>query len=352
MRVVAFDLAMFIWVIVFSTVYSVLNAPKCASTVLFGGVVLAIILLALRRGMPPWLAGTLFCGTAWGVYTVLALFTGGVASPAAMWFASVPVLAMFLCGPRSGIFWTLASVATATLMAIAREYGFQWENELTPASLRFIQFSGLVGLVLCVHLLMSVLRKLEHHARQVLREANRRLAFQASTDGLTGIANRRSFDHALEEEWLSHQRAELPLSLVLIDADYFKEYNDAYGHLAGDDCLRMMARVVQAGINRGGDLVARYGGEEFAVILPNTSEAGASAVAKKIQESVKALEIPHPRSPVSRFITISIGTATAVPTREASLLDFVHDADVALYQAKESGRDRTVQLAPLAPAFG
>ncbi len=319
---------------------------------LLGGVVLLVILLGLRRGQSPALAGAMFCGAAWGVYTSLCLFTGGVSSPAAMWFASVPVLAMFLCRPRSGIFWTLASVATVALMALGREYGLELENELTPAALRFIQFSGLVGLVLCVHLLMSVLRSMENNARQVLREANRRLAFQASTDGLTGIANRRSFDHALEEEWLCHQRAQVPLSLVLIDADFFKEYNDACGHLAGDDCLRLIARVVQSGVRRAGDLVARYGGEEFAVILPNTNEAGARIAATKIQESVKALEIPHPRSPISCYISISIGTATIVPTRASSLLDFLHDADVALYQAKESGRDRIVHVALLAPAFG
>ena len=318
---------------------------------LAGGGILGVILIALRNGIAPWFCGTMFCGAAWGVYTMLSVFTGGISSPAAMWFASVPVLAMFLCGPRSGIFWTSACVATVCAFASAREYGIVWENELTPTALRFIQVSGLIGLVLCMHMLMSVLRRLENNSRRALREANRRLAFQASTDGLTGIANRRSFDHALEEEWICHQRAQLPLSLVLIDADFFKEYNDVYGHLAGDDCLRMMARVVQAGIRRRGDLVARYGGEEFAVILPDTNEKDANRVAAKIQESVNALEIPHPRSLVSRYISISIGTATIVPTREASLLDFVHDADVALYQAKENGRNQIVQVTPLTPVF-
>jgi len=349
-RVAAFDLAMFIWVVVFTSVYLVLDAPICASAVGGGGLILLVILLALRRGKSPALCGNLFCFAAWSVYTTLTVFTGGAGSPPAMWFASIPVLAIFLCGNRSAVLWTSASMVAITILALAREFGFQCPNELTASGLRFIQFSGLVGLVSCVYLLVWVLTNMEHSARQALHEANRRLEFQASTDGLTGIANRRSFDYALEHEWRRHQRTGLPISLLLIDVDFFKDYNDLCGHLAGDDCLRSLAQVIQACIHRPGDLVARYGGEEFAVILSSTNEAGTNAVAENVRLGIRALEIPHPRSAVSPHVTISIGMVTAVPGREDSYVDLLHEADVALYCAKRTGRDRVVHAAELITA--
>ena len=234
---------------------------------------------------------------------------------------------------------------------MARELGLECPNEVTAAGLRFLQFAGLVGLVSCVFLLVWVLTNMEQASRQALHEANRRLEFQASTDDLTGIANRRRFDRALEQEWVRHQRTELALSLLLIDADFFKNYNDVYGHLAGDDCLRSLAKVIQRCLRRPGDLVARFGGEEFAVILPGTGEEGASRVAEEIRLQLESLQIPHPCSSVSRNVTISIGATTSIPSSEESHLDFLAGADVALYRAKENGRDQVVQVAPLISAI-
>ncbi len=350
-RIVAFDLAMFIWVIVFTAIYYALDAPICTCTMVFGGVVLVVILFALRRGESPALCGDLFCCTAWAVYTTLGLFSGGADAPPTMWYASIPVVSLFLRGTRPATFWTIASILAIAGFSLARELGLECPNEVTAAGLRFLQFAGLVGLVSCVFLLVWVLTNMEQASRQALHEANRRLEFQASTDDLTGIANRRRFDRALEQEWVRHQRTELALSLLLIDADFFKNYNDVYGHLAGDDCLRSLAKVIQRCLRRPGDLVARFGGEEFAVILPGTGEEGASRVAEEIRLQLESLQIPHPCSSVSRNVTISIGATTSIPSSEESHLDFLAGADVALYRAKENGRDQVVQVAPLISAI-
>jgi diguanylate cyclase (GGDEF)-like protein len=350
-RIAAFDLAMFIWVVVFTAIYHALDAPICTGTMLFGGVVLVVILFALRRGESPALCGALFCGTAWTVYTNLALFGGGAGAPPTMWYASIPVVSLFLCGTRQAIFWTAASILAIAGFSLAREFGLECPNEVTAAGLRFLQFAGLVGLVSCLFLLVWVLTNMEQASRQALHEANRRLEFQASTDDLTGIANRRRFDRTLELEWGRHQRTELALSLLLIDADFFKSYNDVYGHLAGDGCLKSLANVIQRCLHRPGDLVARFGGEEFAVILPGTGERGANRIAEEIRLQLES-RIPHPCSPVSRHVTISIGATTAIPSSEESHLDFLAGADVALYRAKEKGRDQVVQVTPLISAIG
>jgi diguanylate cyclase (GGDEF)-like protein len=201
---------------------------------------------------------------------------------------------------------------------------------------------------MCVFVLVLVLTRFEHNARQILHEANCRLEAQSSLDGLTGIANRRSFDWSLEREWKRHMRAQIPLSLALIDVDWFKQYNDTYGHLAGDDVLRSIAFAIQSGVHRPGDVSARFGGEEFAVILPDTNEHQSRYVMAMIHQRVRALEIPYPNPAVGPFVTISIGIATVVPVWNESPLDLVHEADVALYRAKAEGRDRAIHAARLA----
>jgi diguanylate cyclase (GGDEF)-like protein len=351
-RVAAFDLAMLIWAVVFAAVYWALGAPICANIVLFSGVVLLVILLAIRRGESPALCGQLFCATGWIVYTALAYFNGGAGSSPTMWYASIPVLSLFLCGTRPAIFWTIASVLAIGAFSLLPEFGIHCPIELTPVGHRLIQFAGVAGLVSCVYLLVWVLINMEYNARQALHDANSRLELQASTDGLTGIANRRCFDRILEKEWARHQRTRSWLSLLVIDADFFKNYNDAYGHLAGDDCLRSIASVIQSCLHRPSDLVARIGGEEFAVILPDTKEQGACLIADEIRLRLRALKILHPRSGVSEYMTISVGVATAAPTVAESYLEFLDAADGALYRAKAKGRDRIVQVMPLAPVRG
>lgn len=176
---------------------------------------------------------------------------------------------------------------------------------------------------------------------QQLEVANRELKRLASLDGLTGIANRRRFDEYIEAEWRRMTREKMPLSLILCDIDYFKKYNDTYGHQAGDSCLRKVANALSFCIKRSVDLVARYGGEEFAVILPNTTTAGASQVAEEIREFVNALKIPHAQSAVSEHVTLSLGVASMEPTLDTSPSMLIATADAALYRAKAAGRNRS-----------
>lgn len=166
------------------------------------------------------------------------------------------------------------------------------------------------------------------------------LAKLADIDGLTCIANRRAFDEYLEKEWLRSQRSKKPLSILMIDVDFFKRYNDLYGHLAGDDCLKTIAGTLEKTLARPADIAARYGGEEFACILPETSEEGAIHTARNILEAVRALKIPHAGSDVFEFVTVSIGTAVFMPDNSARPSALIKAADNALYTAKAEGRNR------------
>lgn len=176
---------------------------------------------------------------------------------------------------------------------------------------------------------------------QQLEVANRELKRLAALDGLTGVANRRRFDEYLEAEWRRMAKEKMPLSLILCDIDFFKKYNDTYGHQAGDACLCQVAKALSLCAKRSVDLVARYGGEEFAVIMPNTTTAGAFHVAEEIREVVNALKIPHARSVVSEYITLSLGVASINPMPDISPSIAVAAADAALYQAKAAGRNRS-----------
>ena len=160
-------------------------------------------------------------------------------------------------------------------------------------------------------------------------------------DGLTGIANRRRFDEAFDHEWLRARRLGTTLSLIIIDVDYFKRYNDNYGHAAGDECLRQVARVLANGARRPGDLVARYGGEEFVVIMPETDAAGAIVIAETLRRGVHAIALPHAFSAAAGVVTVSIGGATIVPARyEHGPEELIKLADARLYEAKNAGRNR------------
>jgi diguanylate cyclase (GGDEF)-like protein len=159
-------------------------------------------------------------------------------------------------------------------------------------------------------------------------------------DGLTGIANRRYFDTTLEKEWRAAQREKEFLSLILFDIDYFKKYNDAYGHLAGDDCLCQVAIAASQVLKRPRDTLARYGGEEFAVILPNTDIQGAIICAERIRSKIEGLQVAHTSSPIAPYVTASLGITTLDPHIEVPIaLQLIKEADLALYQAKREGRN-------------
>ncbi|HEV2678805.1 MAG TPA: diguanylate cyclase [Aliidongia sp.] len=165
-------------------------------------------------------------------------------------------------------------------------------------------------------------------------------------DGLTGIANRRRFDEALEHEWLRSRRQGTTMSLIIIDVDCFKLYNDNYGHAAGDECLKRVANVLAEGVHRPSDLVARYGGEEFVVIMPETDAAGAIVIAETLRRSVLAMAQPHAFSTAGTVVSVSIGGATIIPAHHTQgAEELVKLADTRLYEAKNAGRNRVAWAA-------
>jgi diguanylate cyclase (GGDEF)-like protein len=160
------------------------------------------------------------------------------------------------------------------------------------------------------------------------------------TDGLTSVANRRAFDQRIEAEWRRCARAQLPMSLILVDIDHFKAYNDSYGHQVGDACLVQVGAAMRRVAARPQDLVARYGGEEFAILLPQQDERGAEGVARRLQGELLQLAIPHAASPTAAILTVSMGIGSLVPADAGVPADLVQQADSLLYQAKADGRNR------------
>ena len=183
-----------------------------------------------------------------------------------------------------------------------------------------------------------------HQLQTELEEKNRQLQLLSSLDGLTGIPNRRQFDEMLGIEWNRMARERLPLSLVILDVDHFKLYNDRYGHLAGDSCLRRVATALAGLLRRPADMVARYGGEEFAAILPGTGLEGAKVVAESMRQAVASLGIDHQDSPVHSVVTVSLGLSAVVPLPGCAPSDLLQAADHGLYQAKQEGRDRWISF--------
>jgi diguanylate cyclase (GGDEF)-like protein len=179
-----------------------------------------------------------------------------------------------------------------------------------------------------------------HSAEIALREANVTLREIASLDGLTGLYNRAAFDEFLEQHWQQHAQDQLQLSLILIDIDHFKKYNDHYGHVPGDESLRAVANVLKACVQRSNDMVARYGGEEFAIVLTDTAQAGSEIVIARVQAAIAQLAIPHERSDVAPTLTVSIGVSTCIPDANQPEVKLIECADRALYEAKQNGRNQ------------
>ncbi|NMG02236.1 sensor domain-containing diguanylate cyclase [Azoarcus taiwanensis] len=162
-------------------------------------------------------------------------------------------------------------------------------------------------------------------------------------DGLTGVANRRMFDSVMQVEWSNARRHSQPLSIIMFDIDYFKQYNDLHGHLQGDECLKKVARLLAGGASRSRDFFARYGGEEFVMVLPETDAEAAAVVAERCRKLVFKEQIQHGASPVGQLLTVSMGTATVTPSADDRLEDFVESADRQLYRAKQGGRDQVAR---------
>jgi diguanylate cyclase (GGDEF)-like protein len=206
-----------------------------------------------------------------------------------------------------------------------------------------------LGVLVCLVVALILLGMRLYYRSQVRRlqllvdlaESNRRLTDLSATDALTGIANRRRFDEALEREWRRSMRSRQPLALAMMDVDFFKNYNDHYGHQGGDECLRAVAQVLNSHIHRAGDLVARYGGEEFVLLGAGTDTTSMKQLVESIRGSVEELALPHKMSPLGQ-VTISIGVASVIPNEQLTPVGLVKMADEALYAAKEQGRNRVM----------
>jgi diguanylate cyclase (GGDEF)-like protein len=174
----------------------------------------------------------------------------------------------------------------------------------------------------------------------MLREANGRLESLSTIDGLTQIPNRRDFDIHIKANWKNSMRESTPISVIMIDIDNFKAYNDNYGHLQGDECLKRVAKCLSYSLLRPFDYAARYGGEEFVVVLPNTDGEAAMKVGEAIRTNIEDLNIPHSYSKTSPYVTVSLGVSSTTPEVQDSLVEFIDNADKALYQSKDHGRNR------------
>jgi len=240
---------------------------------------------------------------------------------------------------------SLSALSVTLLYPLVDAYLVKTDTEQLIANMFFLGSSNVIGLPVSYLLerhirrdfLLTMLLAFEKRRTERL---NMRLKDISYLDGLTGVPNRRKLEEHLSREWDRAKKSGQPLSLLMVDIDFFKRYNDLLGHLEGDECLRKVAQEINRHVRSGMDLVARYGGEEFAVVLPETNGKQAQSIAERIRKDVENLRIPHPASKVSRYITVSVGVATLVPEDNFRKEVLVSMADRALYRAKRRGRNR------------
>ncbi len=317
----------------------------------FGPMIIALIVFTFTPWFVSRMQGT-FCAGVTVVSCYVALFAFLNEGMIAMLYFSGAILAVFVSFIYVPMFFRYAlgmSVVFLVLCLSGLIFNESLPFEIVQALAILLIGSTALALVACYtnerHARLGFhYRELLNREKHSLEEDNVQLKNLANHDGLTGIANRRAFDERLNEEWQRAGRSESELAILLMDVDYFKPFNDFYGHQIGDVCLTRIAEALDKTVGRVGDFVARYGGEEFVIILPNADLNQAVEFADKVREAVTALEIPHEKSNASPYVSLSIGVASTVPGKhdydEAEFL--LRDADRALYQAKNDGRNRSV----------
>jgi diguanylate cyclase (GGDEF)-like protein/PAS domain S-box-containing protein len=223
----------------------------------------------------------------------------------------------------------------ADYRALTKSGGYIWIRDVVHV-VRDAQgeVTSLVGFMFDI----SERKKTEEEVLRLQKE----LEHLSYKDGLTDLPNRRMFDSMIELEWLNAKRYRHPLSLILMDIDYFKQYNDHYGHLQGDACLKQVAQILSQAVTRSRDLIARFGGEEFVIVLPETDAVAARTIAERCQYLIAQANIAHQQSQVANILTISLGVNTIIPSQKDDLLRFIEKTDQQLYQAKQNGRNLIV----------
>lgn len=219
----------------------------------------------------------------------------------------------------------------ADYRALTKDGGYVWIRDVVHVIRKDGEVESLVGFMFDI-----TERK---QAEQELLRLQKELEELSFKDGLTGVANRRMFDSIMEREWSHARRSRQPLSLLLLDIDYFKQYNDCYGHIQGDDCLRRVGEVMSGAACRPRDFVARFGGEEFVMVLPETDAAAAEKVAERCRQLILEQQIPHQASKAAPYLTVSLGVGTITPFSEDGRTQFIESVDALLYKAKQKGRN-------------
>ena len=333
--------------------------------VLAGGVVLGVGVVAMElvgeRALrtdaiigyrPGWIAAGLIVSSGLSIAALAMAFGRGKDGLHTEWLR-VSGSAVMGLGMAAGHMLAMRAVVLAPVSVAAPASGDLRGNGVGETALLIT-----VGLVLLVTLGTAAIDKRRYRelsdlhgqlaasqqallrSERQLREANELLSELSIRDGLTGLYNRRRFDEVFDMEWRRSLRTLRPLALLMIDVDSFKALNDAYGHQRGDDCLREIARVLEEHPRRGHDMVARFGGEEFAILLPGADAAGALRIGETIRATIEAQQLEHAHSPVSPWVTISVGVCSRTPRIGETAETMLYDADMALYLAKQLGRNR------------
>lgn len=260
------------------------------------------------------------------------VLAGAVCAALAWWLATAPDT-----GAITGLLvavLVLLPLAASVLVLLRRDRTLRQARAALARSTAHVQATD--------QALKALARERDQLARaqHMASAEHEKLARQSATDGLTGITNRRHFDEILAQEWLRAARAGASLSLLIVDIDHFKRFNDHYGHVAGDECLRRVAQLLRTCVRRAGEVVARYGGEEFVILLPGAGLAQAEERARRCLRGIAELALPHAASPTAGHVTFSIGIAQAVPDASRPPTSLVNAADAAMYRAKTAGRAR------------